>query len=444
MSEAAVTAAAQHVAEDKKLGPLLATVLVAGNMIGSGVYLLPATLAAIGSISILGWAICTVGAMLLAGVFAGLALVRPTTNGLVAYAEDALGPYFGFQTGVIYWVSILIGCIAVAVAFTGYLARFFPGLAAPLAGAACTAGVIWVLTVVNVIGPRLMGKVGLLTLVVGLLPVLAVAFLGWFAFDPATFAGSWNVSGKPGGVAVQGVLVTIFWSFTGVESATVAAAVVRDPARNVPIAAIGGVAVSALVYILATAAISGMLPAADLAASSAPFAAVAFKAVGAAAAAIVTVCALFKTSGTLGGWVLCTAETARASAALGFFPRPLAQVSRNGAPTLALVVLAVLMTVITFLTIDRTLAAQFTVLINISVLMSLVAYIYACVALIVFATGRWANLMRFCGLLALAFCVWIAVMSNPYELGLSVALTVATLPLWWILLWRRKRAAQRP
>jgi arginine:agmatine antiporter len=444
MSEAVATAdmAADKVAEEKKLGPLLATVLVAGNMIGSGVYLLPATLAAVGSISILGWVICTIGAMLLAGVFAALAQVRPTSNGLVAYAEEALGPYFGFQAGVIYWLSILIGVIAIAVAFTGYLTRFFPGLSAPFAGATCTVAAIWVLTVINIIGPKLMGRFGMLTLVVGLLPVLAVAFFGWFSFDPHTFTDSWNVSGKPAGLAVQGMLVSIFWSFTGVESATVAAAVVRNPKRNVPIAAIGGVVLSAVVYILATAAISGILPAAALATSSAPFAAVAFKAVGAAAATLVTVCALFKTSGTLGGWVLCTAETARSSAALGHFPRPLAQVSKNGAPTVALVVLAILMTVITFLTIDRTINERFTLLINMSVLMSLVAYIYACVALVVFASGRWTYLMRFCGVAALAFCVWIAVMSNPFELGLSVALTAATLPLWWIMLWRRKRAPQ--
>lgn len=429
---------ADDVAEDKKLGPVLATVLVAGNMIGSGVYLLPATLAMVGSISILGWVICTVGALLLAGVFAGLAIVRPTTNGLVSYAEQALGPYFGFQAGMIYWLSILIGVIAIAVAFTGYLTRFFPGLTAPFAGAACTVGVIWVLTVINVIGPKLMGKVGLLTLVLGLLPVLAVAFLGWLAFDPAVFTASWNVSGKPAGVAVQAMLVSIFWSFTGVESATVAAAVVRNPKRNVPIAAIGGVALSAVVYILATAAISGMLPAADLAKSSAPFAAVAAKALGAAAAALVTVCALLKTSGTLGGWVLCTAETARSSAALGFFPRPLARVSRNGAPTIALIVMAVLMTAITFLTVDKTINERFTVMINMSVLMSLVAYIYACVALISFATGRHTYLMRLCALLAMAFCVWIAAMSNPFELGLSIALTVATLPLWWIVWLQRK------
>jgi arginine:agmatine antiporter len=306
-------------------------------------------------------------------------------------------------------------------------------------GAVSTVGIIWVLTAVNIIGPRLMGKVGLLTLVLGLLPILGVAFLGWLYFDPAVFAASWNVSDKPAALAVQGILVSIFWSFTGVESATVAAAVVRRPERNVPIAAVCGVALAALVYILATAAISGILPAGELAKSSAPFAAVATKVLGAAAAAIVTVCALLKTSGTLGGWVLCTAETARASGDLGFFPRAFARVRANGAPAIALAVMGVLMTGITFLTVNESLNAQFTVLINMSVLLTLVGYIYACVALVRFGRGP---LMKLAGLLAGAFCVWIAVMSNPQELLLSVIIVAATLPLWWaILAWRRWRPA---
>ena len=148
-----------QVSEDKKLGPVLATVLVAGNMIGSGVYLLPATLAAVGSMSLVGWVICTAGALLLAGTFAGLATVRPSANGLVAYAEAALGRYFGFQTSLIYWISILIGVIAIAVAFTGYMASFLPALRQPISGAVCTVAIIWVFTVINIIGPKLMGKV---------------------------------------------------------------------------------------------------------------------------------------------------------------------------------------------------------------------------------------------------------------------------------------------
>ena len=60
------------------LGPISAMFLVAGNMIGSGLFLLPASLAAIGSASLVGWVIASVGALLIAGVFATLGVIRPT------------------------------------------------------------------------------------------------------------------------------------------------------------------------------------------------------------------------------------------------------------------------------------------------------------------------------------------------------------------------------
>ena len=89
----------------RKLGPFLATMLVAGGMIGSGVYLLPASLGAVGSISILAWVAAIAGAAMLAGVFSWLAILRPGTAGLFSYIRDEFGPAGGFVAGVIYWIS---------------------------------------------------------------------------------------------------------------------------------------------------------------------------------------------------------------------------------------------------------------------------------------------------------------------------------------------------
>lgn len=433
------------VSENRKLGPVLATALVAGNMIGSGVYLLPVTLASVGSASVLGWVICTVGALLLAAVFSALAIVRPLANGLVAYAEEALGPYVGFQAGFIYWLSIWTGVIAIAVAFTAYLSFFLPVLKQPLWGLASTIGVVLLFTAINVVGPRFMGKVGALTLVVGLAPVLAVATLGWSYFDPEVFRASWNVTDKPALQALQVLLVPIFWAFTGVESATVFASVVRNPSRNIPIASIGGTLIAAAVYIAATAAISGLMPATELAKSTAPFSETAVKFLGAAAAALITVCALFKTAGTVGGWVLVTAETTRASADVGHFPRWMARVAGNGAPVRALLAMAVLMAITAVVTATGTLARQFEVLVNVSVVLSLVVYGYACIALVRIAgrqaAGRSAAAMRAVAVLALAFCVWIILVSEPEQLIVSVAVIAATAPLWLGL--RQVTAARR-
>src|ERR1700687_2222791 len=143
-------------------------------MIGSGIFLLPATLAAVGSITVIGWVIGTVGALLVAAILAKLSQVAPQPGGPCAYAGDALGPYFGFQANALYWMSCWIGNIAIAVAAIGYLAHFVPALSQPLPAAFATAGIIWALTAVNILGPRLVCQLESLAIVIGLVPILLV------------------------------------------------------------------------------------------------------------------------------------------------------------------------------------------------------------------------------------------------------------------------------
>ena len=106
------------------LGFWMATALVVGNMIGSGIFLLPSSLAPYGSISIVGWIFTAIGAMLLALVFARLARYYPQTGGPYAYSRLAFGDFVGFQTAWGYWINIWVGNAAIAVAFAGYLAVF--------------------------------------------------------------------------------------------------------------------------------------------------------------------------------------------------------------------------------------------------------------------------------------------------------------------------------
>ncbi len=103
-----------------------ATMLVAGNMIGTGIFLLPSSLASVGGIAVFGWIVATVGAGALGLCFAKLGELDPQEGGPYAYARDFLGPYVGFQTNYVYWFGNWIGNVAIAVAAVGYLAEFFP------------------------------------------------------------------------------------------------------------------------------------------------------------------------------------------------------------------------------------------------------------------------------------------------------------------------------
>jgi len=406
---------------------LRATFLVAGNMIGSGVYLLPATLGAFGSVTVIGWVVSGLGAFLLAGVFVLLFRLRPESVGMVRQVRDGLGRFFGFHASLLYWVGGWVGNVAIAVAATGYLSIFFPVLKGTVPAGLCTLAVIWVMVLVNLAGARRVADFEGGTLLIGLLPVLGVAVLGWFAFDPVVFQESWNVSGRPDAQVIPATFGLIFWAFVGLESASVAAVVVRNPARDVPVATLAGVGLAAFVYLAASVAISGLLPAAALAQSSAPFADAAARWIGPAAAALVAGCAVLKAFGTLSGWLLVTAESARSGADSGVFPAVFRE-STNGPPRRNLLIVAGLMSLIVVLSsLAPTLAAQFTILINLATLLYLVIYTYCCAALWR-STGNWG--IRLLAVLAAGFCLWAISASEQQQLVYLAVVCVLGVPLY--------------
>ena len=418
---------------NRKIGPVLATMLVANNMIGSGIFLLPATLAVVGSITIVGWLLATVGALLTAAVLAKLGQIAPEAGGPVAYAGEALGSYMGFQATVLYWICAWVGNMAIALAAVGYLATFFPALAIPLNAAFATVGLIWLVTVVNIFGPRFACQVESVTLVAGLIPILLVATAGWFWFDPGTFQRSWNVSGQPAYQAIPGSLVLVYWAFVGLESASIGTAVVENPKRNVPLATIAGVLLAGVVYIASCTVIMGLIPAAELAKSTAPFADAARFVIGPVAGSLVALMACLKASGTLCGWVLLTAQVGKAGAERGNFPRIFARTDRYGIPVINLIIMAVIMTAAVFLTMSPTLGQQFSKLIEVSVVLCLLIYVYSSVAL-----WHYGNIVPFAGLrtyrlialLAMLASTCVIVLSGSQMLALTAVIVLATYVLY--------------
>ncbi len=427
---------ATDTAPAKRIGLGLATLLVAGNLIGSGIYLLPATLAAIGSISLFGWIIAAIGALVLGGVFSLMMVVRPSEDGLADMVREGMGPYWGFQSSLLYWLGCWIANIAIALAVTGYLTVFFPALDQPEYTALATIAVIWLLTLVAILGPRAIGRMHALTLLVGLIPLLAAGIFGWLWFDPHLFASSWIVNGQSGGEAVYGSLLSVFWAFVGVECAAMVARTVERPERNVPLATMGGIGLAALVYMFASTAIFGLVSAENLAASSAPFALAVERILGPAAAGLVAICAILKAAGTCGGWIFVTGETTRWTSAAGFLPRWFAVSSPANIPVRALVGMGVLMTVAVFVTAAPSIAEQFELLINASVVFTLIIYIYASIALLRFAKASSARIRTMAWLLAvvaIGFSALLIASSGWTLLLVTLAIVAATIPAWWIV-----------
>jgi arginine:agmatine antiporter len=426
----------------RKLGPVLATMIVAGNMIGSGIFLLPATLAGVGSLTIIGWIIGTLGALALALLFSKLARRKPLAGGPATYAFDAFGPFWGSQSSLWYWAACLIGNVAIATAASSYLAAFFGISAGPVVGAFFTVVLLWLVTIVNMVSPRFVGQFDGVLLIAGLIPLLLVVTIGWSAFDAAQFGASWNVSGQPLFQALPHSLALVFWAFTGLESASVAAAVVEHPERNVPIATMAGVLIAALLYIGASIVIFGVAPAADIAASNAPFALAAAKMLGPAAGPLVALCGGLKALGTLAGWVLMTAQVSRAAADHGLLPPVFARTRAGDTPVAGLIVAGLIGTACIVMTIAPTLGKQFGYLSEASTLFALCTYLGACAAAIRYRSAGVRGETALAVIGAVFCIVVIALSTKPVLMAFLVSLAIFA--LLYLPLSRRKYVLPDP
>lgn len=418
-------------AEAGKIGLVPATLIVAGNMMGSGVFLLPANLSAIGSIAIFGWLITICGAIALSLVFAKLARINPAAGGPYAYAKEAFGDYMGYQTNLVYWLANVVGNVGLAVAGVGYLTSFFPDLRDPLIAALAQIGLIWFFTYANILGPTFVGRLQSMTTVFALVPILGVAFLGWFWFSADTYMEGWNVTGKSDISAIGMTLNFTLWAFIGVESASVSAAVVKDPAKNVPIATVAGVIIAAVCYLLSSTVIMGIIPSADLSISSAPFSEAVSIALGNKVGNIVALCAAVGCLGSLGGWTLLVGQTAKAAADDGLFGNIFARVNSKGVPAAGLALVAVLMTAQVLATMSPTASQQFGKIASIAVIMTLLPYIYSCVAIKVLGRDkmnqRQATLYTFIGLAGAIYCMWAMIGSDGQQTRWALMFVISTM-----------------
>jgi APA family basic amino acid/polyamine antiporter len=433
------------------LGFGMATALVVGNMIGSGIFLLPSSLAPYGGISIVGWIFTAVGAMLLALVFARLARAYPKTGGPYAYSQLAFGDFVGFQTAWGYWINIWVGNAAIAVAFAGYLAVFWPEVGAnPLLGALVALAAIWLLTGVNTLGVRVGGWVQAVTTVVKLLPLLAIGLIGVFRINSANFQ-PFNASGESNFAAVTAVAALTLWAFIGLESATVPAEHVANPEQVIPRSTMLGTAIAAVVYILSTIAVLGAVPLAQLAGSTAPFSDAGSALFGAWAGPAVAIGALVSTFGCLNGWIMLQGQVPLAAARDGVFPVIFSQRNAAGVPVVGLVVSSLLVTILVATNYAGGLVALFTFAILLATLATLIPYAYSAMAeLMLFATDRARFNIRnltldvVVALLAFGYALWAIAGAGADVVLKGTLLFLAGIPVYVLIKWRAGALAPAP
>ena len=371
-------------ASSKKMNLFQLTMLVAVNMMGSGIIMLPTNMAKVGAISLLSWGVTAVGSMALAYGFAQAGLLNSRAGGMAAYAEDAYGKDGYFLTFFLYFLSIAIGNVAIAISAVGYLATFFPWLSStPIATCIGVIGLIWLTTVANFGGPTVTGRIGAITVWGVIVPVAGLSIIGWFWFSSETFAAAWNPQGLSTGAGVSSSITLTLWAFLGMESAAQNSDAVENPKRDVPLACLFGTLGAAVVYILSTTVIQGIVPNAELAESTGPFGLAYEKMFSPGVGRVIMALAVLACLGSLLGWQFTLAQTARTAAGDRMFPAFFSKVTAANAPIVGMIVMGIVQTLLAFSTISPSLSEQFGVLVSLAVVTNVVPYIIALSALIV-------------------------------------------------------------
>ena len=426
----------------RTLGLATCTALVMGNMVGSGFFIAPSALAPYGTTALIGWAVMAVGAMCLGMVFARLARIAPATGGPYAYTRMGFGPFAGFLIAWGYWISIWASLPAIAAALVGYLRVLIPALEGQRTlNIAIGLAAIWGVALVNLRGVKEAGLFQAVTTYTKLVPFVAIAAFGLFWVDWQTFE-TINPSGQPFLSTLAATAPLTMFAFLGIESATVPAGDVIDPQRTIPRATLLGTAVSALIYLLGTAVVMGVIPRETLIHSAAPFADAARVMWGGWAATVIALAAVISSLGALNGWTLLLAQVPMAAAHDGAMPPVFGHLSPRGVPARGILISVGLSTLLVLLQTSgtSTLVAFYDLIINLSTDAAMVPYVFCCgVEAILYVTRqRVARALRIGPFTPVAIVAFVFSMGTIYGAGAtagmwSLILFLLATPVWVFL-----------
>lgn len=424
----------------RQLGFWMALALVMGNVIGAGVFLLPQSLAPLGTNAIYGWVLTIAGALCIAWVLAQLA--RRIHGGPYAYVRKASGDLPAFLVMWAYWISIWTAVPAIAIAAVSYLSSIVPSLGRPIVAPAAAVAAVWIFTFINMRGARTAGWVQMVTTVLKVLPLVAVAIVAAVLLGGGDQPAAMDEVPVSTGAIATAAALSLF-AMLGFESATLPAGKIRDPQRTVPLATISGTAAVGVIYLAAFSAILFLLPTEVIANSPAPFAEAIVPALGAAAGTGVAIFAAISALGAVNGWVLLSGEVPLTLARDNIFPRWFAVTTGHDTPIRGQMLSSLLATLLIASNYSRTMAGLFTFLLLITTVANLFLYLACTLAsLRLTMRGQMAGtalvLTAIAGIAFAIFAFWGA--GGEATLW-GFALLATGLPVYFLM---RSRAASSP
>lgn len=423
------------------------TLLTAINMMGSGIVMLPTKLAEVGTISILSWLVTAVGSLSLAYAFAkcGMFSKRP---GMGGYSEYAFGKSGNFMANYTYGVSLLFANIAIAITCVGYGASFLEVELSPIQVCITTIVVIWVCTVSNFLGASITGKLSSFAVWCVIIPVIVLSVIGWFWFDPDLYVASWNPHEQPFFTAVGASISMTLWAFLGLESACANSDAIDNPEKNVPIAVMAATIGVAIIYIVSTNIIAGIVPNEQLVASNAPFGLVFAHMFSPAIGKVVMGLLVLSCAGSTLGWQFTIAKVFQQSAVDGLFPKIFARVNKYGAPIAGMIIITTIQTGFCLMTISPALFKQFNMLVDLAVVTNIMPYILSMAAVGVIMKqakvdpGK-AKFYNFVALVGAAYSFYALISTGYFEVFWGSIATFIGWTFWGIVANRTQQEETR-
>jgi len=431
--------------KSQKIGLLTATSLVVGNMIGVGIFVLPAVLSNYGSISLLGWLFTAAGALVLAKIFSNFSkIIVSKSGGPYVYSKAGFGNFIGFLVAWGYWIACWVSNGAIAIAIIGAASFFIPELATnSVLSASLGLGLIWVFTWINSRGIKESGKVQLITTVIKILPLLFIIVFGLFFFKFENFP-SFNLTGESNFSTLSAVATLTLYAFLGIECATIPAGAIKNPEKTIPRATMLGAITTTVLYVLGTIVLFGILPLDILQNSPAPFAEAAKVMGGDYGGYFVAIGVIVSGVGVLNGWILITGQISMATAKDDLFPDFFKKENKRGAPVNGFIIGGVLSSIVMLMNYSEGLVDQFEFIVQLTVIAALLPYLFtaASYALIVIEkklhTKSWIRTFVLSAL-GFIYSLWAIYGSGSDTVYYGLLLLLIGIPVYVYMRWIKSK-----
>lgn len=413
-----------------KIGLWPLTSLVTGNLVGSGAYLLPATLAIYGTISLFGWIAASLGAILLSLVFANLSSHQTKTGGPYLYAREAFGDTVGYYVCWGYWVLSWMSNPALAIGAVGYISSLCGGLS-QMTHFWLELLIVGGLTTFNLAGLKVTGRTELVITALKVIPLLILPLIGLYYIDFSNFALHVNVSDKSFGMALNSATLAAMWAFVGLETGTIPAGQVYNASRTVPRATILGTVIASAVYILGAVVVMGVVSPQELLQSKAPYADAAERIFGGTWGVPVIFAAIISCLGTLNGYLIIVGRIPYGAAQDGLFPKFFTRTTNHGTPYWGVLISSFCSIPLLLLSLQDSLMAQFNFIIELATLLILVVYAVSVLAYLKLTVrdGKITLLKGALGFGALAFAGWALWAASLKMVALSMVIVLLGIPM---------------